>query len=220
MKPRMAAPAAPNPGQVEELERARIAAETCTACSLHHQRTHSVLGIGHANAEMMWVGEAPGPDEDIQGAPFTGRSGELLDRIVEALGARREEVFLGNTVSCRLDEARRLTREQTEACRHFLEAQIDAVGPRVIVALGATAWTWFKRGDKRPMAEVRGRVHRWRGIYLVPTYHPAFLLRMPQYKADVWADVQVAKALAEGGEREAAFIDETAEADTTDSLFD
>lgn len=167
----------------------------CTACSLHRHRTNCVFGVGHANADLMFVGEAPGPDEDTAGEPFTGRSGQLLDRIIEAIGSERAQVFLTNVVACRLDDNRNLNKEQIEACRGHLEAQIGTIRPRVIVPLGSTAWRWFKRGDNRAMGEIRGKVYRWRDAVLVPTYHPAFLLRKAEFKRDVWGDVQIAAAL-------------------------
>ena len=172
------------------LETTAEAASKCTACSLHENRTKSVFGTGSPTAALMWVGEAPGPDEDRSGTPFTGRSGELLDRIIEAMGLKRTDVYLTNVVPCRLDDARRLTKTQIETCRHHLESQIAAVEPRVIIPLGSTAWRWFARGDKRKMAEIRGAIYRWEQRLLVPTYHPAFLLRKPEHKRDVWEDTK------------------------------
>ena len=191
-------PARATDDAIRTLERTAAATATCTACALHLQRNKSVFGAGHANAALMFVGEGPGPDEGTRGEPFTGRSGELLNRIIRAMGARRENVFLTNIVSCQLDESRQLLKGHVEACRGHLEAQIDAVEPQVIVALGSSAWTWFHRKDKRKMADVRGTVHRWRNRLVVPTYHPAFLLRMPQFKGDVWRDMQTVTALLAG----------------------
>ena len=170
----------------------------CTACDLHEHRTSCVFGIGHANADLMFVGEAPGPDEDEAGEPFTGRSGQLLDRIIAAIGADRGRVYLANAVQCRLDNDRHLTKKYIGACRGFLSRQIELVDPRIIVPLGSTAWRWFSPKDKRNMAEVRGTVYRWGDRILAPTYHPAFLLRSPEYKGDVWADMKrTARLLAE-----------------------
>ncbi len=174
-------------------------AAACAACPLHLNRTRSVFGTGHPNARLMFVGEAPGPDEDQRGEPFIGRSGQLLGRIIAAMRAERGAVYLTNVALCRLDDSRQLTRAQTDACRGHLEAQIAAVRPAVIVALGSSAWTWFSRRDKRKMADVRGSVHRWRGTLVVPTYHPAFLLRIPAFKRDVWTDMQTVMRLLEGG---------------------
>ena len=154
-----------------------------------------MFGEGDPHAELLFVGEAPGPDEDRTGRPFTGRSGALLDRIIEAIGKHREDVYLTNVVTCRLNDDRELTRQQIEACRDHLEAQIKAVDPEIIVPLGSTAWRWFQPGDRRPMHEVRGQVYRWRDRLLVPTYHPAFLLRKPDHKGDVWKDMRRVLAL-------------------------
>ena len=122
-----------------ELAALKTDAGACTACELHHLRTRCVFGVGHANADLMLVGEGPGPDEDQAGEPFTGRSGRLLDRIVAAIGSDRSEVYLGNAVQCRLDDDRHLTKKQIEACRGFLSGQIEQVDPHVIVPLGSTA---------------------------------------------------------------------------------
>lgn len=177
------------------LDEAAAAAAACTRCTLHANRTRSVFGCGRANAELMWIGEAPGPEEDASGTPFDGKSGELLHRIVRAVGRQPEDVWLTNAVNCRLDEARHLNRTQVEACRPHLQAQIDAVDPRVIIALGSVAWRWFQKSDKRKMRDVRGHVYRWGERWIVPTYHPAFLMRKPQHKRDVWDDVRTAVRL-------------------------
>jgi uracil-DNA glycosylase family 4 len=189
----------------ESLSIVERAVAGCTSCSLHENRTHSVFGAGHPSATLMFVGEAPGPDEDGMGEPFVGVSGRLLDKIIGAMGCDRTEVFLANTVSCRLDDGRQLNRTQIDACRGHLEAQIEIVQPQVIVPLGATAWSWFKHGDKRKMADIRGTVYRWRKIILIPTYHPAFLLRKPDFKGDVWADMQTVMTLLTSETRQREF---------------
>ena len=172
------------------LQRTAACARTCTACELHANRTKSVFGIGDPQARLMFVGEGPGPEEDRVGEPFTGRSGDLLTRIIEAMQLRRAETFLTNVVVCRLDDSRRLTKTHTEACRHYLESQIETVRPAIIVPLGSTAWMWFAPNDKRKISDVRDRIYRWRDQLLVPTYHPAFLLRKPQHKRDLWKDMK------------------------------
>ena len=123
------------------LKATHASAAACTACALHKNRSNPVFGVGLANAALMFVGEGPGPDEDKDGEPFTGRSGQLLDRIVAAMGAKRENVFLTNIVTCQLNDSRQLLKSYIEACRPHLEAQIAAVAPHVIVALGSSAWT-------------------------------------------------------------------------------
>ena len=173
--------------QLDTIERI---ASGCTKCSLHELRTNCVFGTGHSRADLMFVGEGAGPDEDLAGEAFVGKSGQLLDRIIKAMGADRPGVWLTNVVCCRLDNARHLSKAQVESCREFLEHQIQLVDPRVIVPLGATAWHWFRPSDKRKISEVRGRLYRWQGRLLAPTYHPAFLLRKPEHKSDVWLDMQ------------------------------
>ena len=178
------------------LEGIAATASTCTRCTLHTNRTHSVFGSGAASTDLMWIGEAPGPEEDASGTPFDGKSGQLLHRIVRAIGRTAADVWMTNVVNCRLDDARRLNKTQIEACRPHLRAQIDAVDPQVIIALGSVAWRWFQSGDKRKMSDVRGNLYRWETRWIVPTYHPAFLLRKPEYKRDVWNDVRIAARLA------------------------
>ena len=180
------------------LRDAAALAAACTSCSLHENRTQCVYGTGHPAARLMWVGEAPGADEDASGEPFTGRSGQLLTRIIAAIGLKREQVFLANVAQCRLDDDRNLTLTQVNACRPHLEAQIELIQPEVIVPLGSTAWRWFRPKDRRKMADIRGGVYRWRGILLTPTYHPAFLLRREEFKREVWQDVQQTRDLLNG----------------------
>ena len=197
--------------RLQALEEAAAAASTCTRCTLHTNRTHSVFGCGSPHADLMWIGEAPGPEEDASGTPFDGKSGELLHRILRAVGRTPENVWMTNAVNCRLDEARRLNRTQIEACRPHLRAQIEAIDPRVIVPLGSVAWRWFQSHDKRKMSDVRGKVYRWDSRWIVPTYHPAFLLRKPEHKRDVWDDVRIAARLAQ----EPAGVDTSACIDIT-----
>ena len=192
----------------EKLWAARCEAMTCTACSLHEQRSQVVYGTGHGDADILWLGEAPGPHEDETGEPFTGRSGELLTRIIESIGINRASTFLTNIALCRLDDERSLTRVQIEACRRHVETQIRLVEPKVIVALGSSAWRWFQPADTRKMADIRKNLYRWRGILVKPTYHPAFLLRKAEFKRDVWTDVQEVQALVSGGGDHAIAIEE------------
>lgn len=179
------------------LEETAAAAAACTRCTLHANRTHSVFGCGSASTDLMWIGDAPGPEEDASGTPFEGNSGELLHRIVRAIGRSTANVWMTNAVNCRLDDARRLNKTQIEACRPHLRAQIDVVDPKVIISLGSVAWRWFQSGDKRKMRDVRGQVYRCEKRWIVPTYHPAFLLRKPEHKRDVWDDVRVAARLVD-----------------------
>ena len=127
------------------LNETAAAAAGCTCCALHQNRTNSVFGCGPPQTDLMWIGEAPGPEEDAAATPFNGKSGELLHRIVRAIGRTPADVWMTNAVNCRLDDARRLNKTQIEACRPYLQVQIDTVDPQVIVALGSVAWRWFQR---------------------------------------------------------------------------
>lgn len=170
----------------------RIAA--CTACRLSESRTHAVPGQGNPRARLMFVGEAPGRDEDLQGLAFVGRSGQLLTRMIEALGLRRDDVFIANVIKCRPPENRDPAADEVQACFHFLMDQIDLVRPEVICTLGGCA-TNNLLGRSDPMHRMRGRVFPFRGAQVVPTYHPSYLLRRPEEKRKAWADLQVAARL-------------------------
>jgi DNA polymerase len=163
-------------------------AATCTLCGLHEKRQQSVFARGSATAEVAFVGEGPGRDEDIQGFPFVGAAGKLLDRMVAAMGYGRDEVYVCNVVKCRPPENRTPRPEEMLACSRYLVPQLECVGPKYIVALGRCA------AQALGVAEVtgpwRGRFGAWRGIPVMPTYHPAFLLRSPEFKRVVWEDLQ------------------------------
>ena len=163
----------------------------CTRCRLHKGRTNLVFGVGNPNAELMFVGEGPGADEDAQGEPFVGRAGQLLNNMISAMGLRREDVYIANVVKCRPPGNRTPEPDEANTCSPFLFRQIDIVKPEVIVALGATAATYLL-GQRQPLAGLRGRVHPFRGSKLIVTYHPAFLLRDPRQKKEAWADLQIA----------------------------
>jgi DNA polymerase len=163
----------------------------CTRCALHKGRNHLVFADGDPNARLMFVGEGPGADEDAQGLPFVGRAGQLLNNMIAAMGLRREQVYIANVVKCRPPGNRTPEPEEANTCSPFLFRQIDVVRPRVLVALGATAATYLL-GHRQPLAGLRGRVHAFRGMQLIVTYHPAFLLRDPRQKKEAWADLQIA----------------------------
>jgi DNA polymerase len=167
----------------------------CTRCKLHKQgRTQIVFGVGHPSADLMFVGEAPGADEDIQGIPFVGRAGQLLTKIIEAIGLSRDDVYIANVIKCRPPGNRNPDPDEVETCEPFLFQQIDRIQPKVIVALGTfAAKTLLKTQD--PISRLRGRVYDYRGAKLVPTFHPAFLLRSPDRKRDVWDDMKKVRAL-------------------------
>jgi DNA polymerase len=163
----------------------------CTRCALHKGRNKLVFADGDPNARLMFVGEGPGADEDAQGLPFVGRAGQLLNNMINAMGLKREQVYIANVVKCRPPGNRTPEPEEGNTCSPFLFQQIDVVRPQVLVALGATAATYLL-GSRQPLAGLRGRVHAVRGTQLIVTYHPAYLLRDPRQKKEAWADLQIA----------------------------
>jgi DNA polymerase len=171
----------------------------CTRCKLHGLgRSQVVFGVGHPHARLMFVGEAPGQDEDIQGIPFVGRAGQLLTKMIEAIELKREQVYIANVIKCRPPQNRNPEPDEVATCEPFLFRQIDAIRPRVIVALGKFAAQALLRSNE-PISRLRGRVFDYRGAVLVPTFHPAFLLRSPDYKREAWEDLKKVRALlAEG----------------------
>ena len=162
----------------------------CTRCRLHKQgRKQIVFGVGNPKADLMFVGEAPGADEDEQGEPFVGRAGQLLNNMIKAMGIRREDVYIANIIKCRPPGNRVPERDECETCSPYLLRQIAAIRPKVIVALGAVAAKTLLALNA-PMAELRGRWYDFRGVKLAVTYHPAFLLRDPRQKKEAWKDLQ------------------------------
>ena len=167
----------------------------CTRCKLCGLgRKQIVFGVGNPNADLMFVGEAPGRDEDIQGIPFVGRAGQKLTQIIEAIGLTREGVYIANVIKCRPPENRNPEPDEVDTCEPFLFRQIDTIKPKVIVALGKfAAQSLLKTTD--PISRLRGRVYDYRGAKLVPTFHPAFLLRNPSCRREVWEDMKKVRAL-------------------------
>jgi uracil-DNA glycosylase family 4 len=163
----------------------------CTRCALHKGRNKIVFADGSPSARLLFVGEGPGADEDAQGLPFVGRAGQLLNNMINAMGLKREEVYIANVVKCRPPGNRTPEPDEANTCSPFLFRQIEVVRPEVIVALGATAATYLL-GARQPLAGLRGRVHRFRDAKLIVTYHPAYLLRDPRQKKEAWADLQIA----------------------------
>jgi DNA polymerase len=162
----------------------------CTRCKLHGQgRKQIVFGVGNPNAALMFVGEGPGADEDQQGEPFVGRAGQLLNKMIAAMGLRREDVYIANVVKCRPPGNRTPERDEIETCSPFLMRQVDAIRPKAIVALGAVAAKCLL-GMSGTMSEMRRGSYDFRGSKLFVTYHPAFLLRDPRQKAEAWKDLQ------------------------------
>ena len=167
----------------------------CTRCKLHTLgRSQVVFGVGNPNARLMFVGEAPGADEDQQGVPFVGRAGQLLTKIIEAIELKREDVYIANVIKCRPPQNRNPEPDEVDTCEPFLFQQIDAIKPKVIVALGKFgAQTLLRTLD--PISRLRGRVYDYRGAKLVPTFHPAYLLRNPSAKREVWEDMKLVRKL-------------------------
>jgi DNA polymerase len=162
----------------------------CTRCRLHKGRTNLVFGVGNVNADIMFVGEGPGADEDAQGEPFVGRAGQLLNNMITAMGLKREDVYIANVVKCRPPGNRTPEKDECDVCSPFLLRQIEVVRPKVIVALGAVAAkTLLAVNDS--MANLRGRWYDFRGSKLAVTYHPAYLLRDPRQKKEAWKDLQM-----------------------------
>ena len=168
----------------------REAVASCTKCSLCHARTQTVFGVGDPTTRLMFIGEAPGFDEDRQGEPFVGRAGQLLNDIIKAMGLRREEIYIANVVKCRPPNNRVPNPAETGSCLEYLEEQIRIVSPAAIVALGGVAAKALLDTDL-PLGRLRGRFHEHRGIPLMPTYHPAYLLRYPTEKRKTWEDIQL-----------------------------
>ena len=182
----------------ERLDAIRAELGDCTRCKLHGGRTHLVYGVGNPDADLMFVGEAPGRDEDRQGEPFVGRAGQLLTRIIEAIDLRREDVYIANVIKCRPPGNRNPEPEEIDTCRPYLFAQIDAIGPRVIVALGSFAVKTLLDDETIAISKARGQVYACRGAHLIPTFHPAYLLRSPDRKRDVWEDMKRVRSLLRG----------------------
>ncbi|MCX5845691.1 MAG: uracil-DNA glycosylase [Deltaproteobacteria bacterium] len=185
------------------LEDVRNELGDCQRCSLGRVRINLVFGEGNSKAELVFVGEAPGGDEDTQGRPFVGRAGQLLTKIIEAMGLKRQDVYICNILKCRPPGNRNPRPEEINACELFLVKQLKAINPRVICALGTFAAHTLLKTDV-PISILRGKFHSYQGIKLMPTYHPAFLLRNQGSKKLVWEDIQkIMKVLSPQKSREA-----------------
>jgi DNA polymerase len=183
-----------SPAEALAVIRADLGAD-CTRCKLHTLgRKQVVFGVGNPNADLMFVGEAPGADEDIQGEPFVGRAGQLLTKIIEAIDLKREDVYIANVIKCRPPGNRNPEPDEVEQCEPFLFRQIDSIKPKVIVALGKFAAQCLLRTTE-PITRIRGREFTYRDAILIPTYHPAYLLRTPSAKREVWEDMKRVRAI-------------------------
>jgi len=178
----------------ETLELIRSDLGDCTRCKLHTGRNTVVFGAGSSDADLMFVGEAPGRDEDREGIPFVGRAGQLLTKIIAAIGLTRDEVYIANVIKCRPPNNRNPELDEVQTCEPFLFRQLDVIQPKVVVALGAFAIRTLLRTDQA-ISRLRGQVFDYRGAKLIPTFHPAFLLRSPDRKRDVWEDMKKVRAL-------------------------
>ncbi len=167
--------------------------QQCHACALQERRTHVVFGEGNVNADIMFVGEGPGREEDAQGRPFVGPAGQLLDKMLAAIGLSRDDVYIANIVKCRPPQNRVPMDEEAQACLPFLRAQTGLIKPRIIVCLGATAAKYIYDPNVRITKE-RGIWKEKKGVWILPTYHPAALLRDPDKKREAWEDLQKLRA--------------------------
>jgi DNA polymerase len=174
---------------MDTLDSLRETIGDCQRCPLGKGRINLVFGVGSPEAELVFVGEAPGRDEDIQGEPFVGRAGQLLTRIIDAMGLSRDQVYICNVIKCRPPGNRDPLPEEIEECEPFLREQLNILNPRIVCALGSFAARTLLKTEGR-ISQLRGRLHTYNGIPLIPTYHPSYLLRNPQAKRDVWQDIQ------------------------------
>ena len=179
----------PGPSPVMTLEEVRKELEDCKRCKLHRARRTIVFGEGNEKARLMFIGEGPGYDEDVQGRPFVGRAGQLLTKIIQSINLPREEVYITNIVKCRPPQNRNPEPDEIQSCHPFLMKQIRVIQPKIICALGTfSAQTLLKTDTK--ITALRGRPYDLEGIKVIPTYHPAFLLRNPERKREVWEDMK------------------------------
>ena len=177
-----------------DLEQLRGFLGDCQRCKLAGGRTSIVFGQGNPEARLMFVGEAPGHDEDIQGLAFVGRAGQLLTKIIEAIDLTRDDVFIANVLKCRPPKNRNPEPDEIASCQPFLERQIQLIRPLVLVGLGKFAGQWLLK-TAEPISRIRGRLGDYDGIHVIPTYHPAYLLRNPSAKKDVWEDMKMVRDL-------------------------
>jgi len=166
---------------------------SCLKCPLGHTRTNFVFGVGNPNAEVMFVGEAPGADEDAQGEPFVGRAGQLLNKILEAVNLKRDEVYICNILKCRPPNNRDPESIEMETCTPYLYKQIELIKPKFIICLGRIAGQWLLQ-TKDTLTSLRGKFHDYNGVKMIVTYHPAALLRNPNWKYPAWEDMKMFRA--------------------------
>lgn len=192
MAQQLRAPLAPalEIAQTDTLQQIARDLEGCTRCKLCNARKNIVLGEGNPAARLMFIGEGPGEEEDQAGRPFIGPAGQLLDRMIEAMGLQRSQVFLTNVVKCRAPDPRSPDTDEVTSCSPFLYRQLDLIQPNVIVALGSFAAQKLLQTDEK-ISTLRGRFHSFRGAKVMPTFHPSYLLRSPSAKREVWSDLKL-----------------------------
>lgn len=186
--------------EILTLAAVREALGDCRRCKLHPGRTHLVFGEGSPRASLMFIGEGPGAEEDLQGRPFVGAAGQLLNNLLHKLGLKREEVYIANVVKCRPQRNRDPEADEIAACLPFLQKQMDAIRPRAIVTLGKIA-THALLGTQAPLTRLRGHWQQYRQIPVMPTFHPSYLLRSPQERHKTWADMQQVMELLAADEK-------------------
>jgi len=179
----------PSPSQMITLEEVRKELGDCKRCKLHRTRKTIVFGEGNEKAQLMFIGEGPGYDEDVQGRPFVGKAGQLLTKILQSVNLPREEVYITNIIKCRPPQNRNPEPDEIQSCNPFLMKQIDVIQPKIICTLGAFASQTLLKTDAKITA-LRGKFYDFEGIQVIPTYHPAFLLRNPERKREVWEDMK------------------------------
>lgn len=166
----------------------------CTKCRLSENRTHTVFGMGNVDADLVFVGEGPGADEDLAGEPFVGAAGKILTKMIHALGYTRKQIYICNVVKCRPPGNRNPQPDEIDSCKHYLNTQLGVIQPKVIVTLGAVPSHFLINTNQR-ISQLRGRVFTHRGIPVVPTFHPAYIFRSPSQKAKVWKDLKLVEKL-------------------------
>ena len=179
-----------------ELEKFHQEIKDCTKCRLHQGRTKFVFGVGNPKAEVMFIGEGPGRDEDLKGEPFVGRAGQLLDKILTSIGFDRQTVYIANMVKCRPPENRAPQPDELDTCYPYLARQIELIKPKIICCLGRISGQFLLKTSEA-LGRLRGTVHDFNGIKLIVTYHPAALLRYPEYKKETWEDMKMLRKIHE-----------------------
>lgn len=184
----------PELSKTDRLNKIEEGMQKCNSCAISKSRIHLVFGTGNPDARLMFIGEAPGRDEDLQGKPFVGRAGQLLTKIIESIGLKREEVYIANILKCRPPNNREPEPDEISSCEQFLTLQIETIKPEIICALGRIAAQALLK-TKAPISKLRGNFFSYQNIKFIPTFHPAYLLRNPDDKVVVWEDMKKIKKM-------------------------